>query len=159
MRPKIAFDPAALRGEMRKAFSLITGKWKLEILWLLNQRVHRFGELKKSIPGITQHMLTAQLRELEADGLVSREIFAEVPPRVEYSITSTAHALKPVMDGAVRLVASTQRQHGRTADMRPLIRDGRDERGNVPGPLPQRRRGAGSRCQATANCGRWNGFG
>ena len=67
--------------------------------WLLNQRVHRFGELKRSIPGITQHMLTAQLRELEADGLVSRQIFAEVPPRVEYSITSTANALKPVMDG------------------------------------------------------------
>ena len=79
--PKIVFDPAVVGGEVRKAFSMITGKWKLEILWLLNQRVHRFGELKRSIPGITQHMLTAQLRELEADGLVSRQIFAEVPPR------------------------------------------------------------------------------
>lgn len=98
IEPEATFDPAALHGEMREAFALITGKWKLEILWLLNQRVHRFGELKKSIPGITQHMLTAQLRELEADGLVSREIFAEVPPRVEYSITPTAHALKPVIE-------------------------------------------------------------
>lgn len=98
IEPGAVFDPVVLRGEMRKAFSMITGKWKLEILWLLNQRVHRFGELKKSIPGITQHMLTAQLRELEADGLISRQIFAEVPPRVEYSITPTAHALKPVME-------------------------------------------------------------
>ena len=70
IEPKTIADPLALRGEMRKAFSLITGKWKLEILWLLNQRRHRFGELKRSIPGITQHMLTAQLRELEADGLI-----------------------------------------------------------------------------------------
>jgi DNA-binding HxlR family transcriptional regulator len=98
IEPKTIADPLALRGEMRKAFSLITGKWKLEILWFLHQRVHRFGELKRSIPGITQHMLTAQLRELEADGLISRQIFAEVPPRVEYAISPKAKALKPVMD-------------------------------------------------------------
>ena len=88
--PKTVSDPIALRREMRRALATISGKWKLEILWLLNQRVHRFGELKRAIPGITQHMLTAQLRELEADGLVSRKIFPEVPPRVEYAITSTA---------------------------------------------------------------------
>jgi DNA-binding HxlR family transcriptional regulator len=69
--PKTVSDPIALRGEMREALATIAGKWKLEILWLLNQRIHRFGELKRAIPGITQHMLTAQLRELEADGLVS----------------------------------------------------------------------------------------
>ncbi len=68
---------------MRRAFALLSGKWKLEIIWLLNQRVYRFGELRKAIHGVTQHMLTAQLRELEADGLVSRTIFAEVPPRVD----------------------------------------------------------------------------
>jgi len=87
-----------LRAEIRKAFTLITGKWKLEILWLLNQRIHRFGELKRSIPGITQHMLTTQLRELEADGLISRTLFAEVPPRAEYALTARAKSLKPVMD-------------------------------------------------------------
>src|SRR5271166_5669784 len=93
-------DPevTALRAEARKALSVLTGKWKLEILWLLNQRLHRFGELRRGIPGITQHMLTAQLRELEADGLVSRRIFPEVPPRVEYTITSVAKNLKPVID-------------------------------------------------------------
>jgi DNA-binding HxlR family transcriptional regulator len=84
--------------EMRRAFALLSGKWKLEILWLLNQRVHRFGELRKGIPGITQHMLTAQLRELEADGLVSRTVFAQVPPRVDYEMTSKARGLGPTME-------------------------------------------------------------
>src|ERR1700732_2049667 len=96
--PKTVTDPGVLRTEMRAALSTITGKWKLEILWLLNQRVHRFGELRRAIPGITQHMLTTQLRELESDGLICREIFAEVPPRVEYTITPAARALKPVID-------------------------------------------------------------
>jgi DNA-binding HxlR family transcriptional regulator len=84
--------------EMRRAFALLSGKWKLEIMWLLNQRLYRFGELRKAIPGITQHMLTAQLRELEADGLVSRTVFAEVPLRVEYEMTQKARALGPTME-------------------------------------------------------------
>nr|WP_315847616.1 helix-turn-helix domain-containing protein [uncultured Rhodoferax sp.] len=84
--------------EMRRAFALLSGKWKLEIMWLLNQRMYRFGELRKAIPGITQHMLTAQLRELEADGLVSRTVFAEVPPRVEYEMTQKARGLGPTME-------------------------------------------------------------
>lgn len=84
--------------EMRRAFALLSGKWKLEIMWLLNQRVYRFGELRKAIPGITQHMLTTQLRELETDGLVSRTVFAEVPPRVEYAITPKARGLGPTME-------------------------------------------------------------
>ncbi len=76
----MAGEEINMHEEMRRAFALLSGKWKLEIMWLLNQRVYRFGELRKAIPGITQHMLTAQLRELEADGLVSRTVFAEVPP-------------------------------------------------------------------------------
>jgi DNA-binding HxlR family transcriptional regulator len=106
--PKAISDPLALRGEMRAALATIAGKWKLEILWLLNQRVHRFGELKRAIPGITQHMLTTQLRELEADDLVSRKIFAEIPPRVEYAITPSAKALKPVIDA----IFTWWRKHG-----------------------------------------------
>jgi DNA-binding HxlR family transcriptional regulator len=109
--PKTVSDPIALRGEMREALATDAGKWKLEILWLLNQRIHRFGELKRAIPGITQHMLTAQLRELEADGLVSRKIFAEIPPRVEYAITSRAKALKPVIDA----IFTWWRKHGSAA--------------------------------------------
>jgi DNA-binding HxlR family transcriptional regulator len=86
-----------MQDEMRRAFAMLSGKWKLEIMWMLNQRVYRFGELRKAIPGITQHMLTASLRELEADGLLTRTVFAEVPPRVEYEITTKARGLCPMM--------------------------------------------------------------
>ena len=75
----MAEDEINMHEEMRRAFALLSGKWKLEIMWLLNQRVYRFGELRKAIPGITQHMLTAQLRELEADGLVSRTVHTGPP--------------------------------------------------------------------------------
>jgi DNA-binding HxlR family transcriptional regulator len=91
-------QPEFARRELRTSLAMLTGKWKLEILWLLNQRIHRFGELRKSIPGVTQHMLTAQLRELETDGLITRAVFAEVPPKVEYAITDKARQLKPVFD-------------------------------------------------------------
>jgi len=92
-----ALQGADKHKQMRRAFSVLAGKWKLEILWFLNQRTHRFGELRRAIPSITQHVLTAQLRELESEGLVSRVVFAEVPPRVEYSLTDKARGLAPVM--------------------------------------------------------------
>ena len=95
----IRTDPAVakvVQAEFRRAVGMISGRWKLEILWLLNQGTHRFGELKRGLPGITQHMLTAQLRALEKDGLVKRTIYAEVPPRVEYEITPAARRLRPI---------------------------------------------------------------
>jgi DNA-binding HxlR family transcriptional regulator len=110
--------------EMRRAFTLLSGKWNLEIMWLLNQRVYRFGELRKAIPGITQHMLTAQLRELEADGLVSRTVFAEVPPRVEYEITPKARGLGPTMEA----LTAWWKQYGKTVPAKPNTR-GRKARG------------------------------
>jgi DNA-binding HxlR family transcriptional regulator len=70
-------------------------------MWQLRQGTHRFGELKRAIPGITQHMLTAQLRELEADGLVLRRVFAEVPVRVEYELSPSALSLKPIFDAII----------------------------------------------------------
>lgn len=93
-------EPAvsAVHKEVRGVVALIGGKWKLEILWLLNERIYRFNELRRTIPGVTQHMLTVQLRELEADGFVTRTIYPEVPPRVEYAITDDARKLKPVFD-------------------------------------------------------------
>ncbi|WP_299555263.1 helix-turn-helix domain-containing protein [uncultured Tateyamaria sp.] len=76
---------------------MIGGKWKLLILQILIfQGTKRFGELRKSIDGITQTMLTNQLRALEADGLVTRKVYAEVPPRVEYSASMDGLALEPV---------------------------------------------------------------
>lgn len=101
--------------EMRRAFALLSGKWKLEIMWLLNQRMYRFGELRKAIPGITQHMLTAQLRELESDGLVSRTVYAEVPPRVEYQITQKARGLGPTMEA----LTAWWNEYGKTVPPKP----------------------------------------
>jgi DNA-binding HxlR family transcriptional regulator len=88
--------------QFHRALAVLTGKWKGEILWQLVQRKHRFGELRQSIPGVTQHMLTTQLRDLEANGLVKRTVYPEVPPRVEYEITASALALKPVFDELFR---------------------------------------------------------
>jgi DNA-binding HxlR family transcriptional regulator len=74
------------------------GKWKALIIYYLLSGTKRFGELGKMISGVTQRSLTLQLRELEADGIVSREIFAEVPPRVEYSLTPFGQTLSPVLE-------------------------------------------------------------
>ncbi len=76
---------------------MVDGKWKvLIVMHLTAQRVCRFGELRRKLPQVTQRMLTLQLREMEADGLVTRHVFAEVPPRVEYSLTEPGRDLKSV---------------------------------------------------------------
>lgn len=69
------------------ALAVIGGKWKTAILWELHLGRRRFGELRRLLPGISERILTLQLREMEADGIIHREVFAEVPPRVEYSVT------------------------------------------------------------------------
>ena len=76
---------------------VIGGKWKGVILYHLLERPYRFGELRKTMPTITQHMLTKQLRELEADGIVHREVFPEVPPKVEYSLTEVGESLREIL--------------------------------------------------------------
>ena len=76
----------------------IGGKWKIPVIWLLWLRGRRFGELRRALPGVTQHMLTATLRELEADGLVTRSAFSEIPPRVEYALTESSLALCHVFE-------------------------------------------------------------
>jgi len=78
---------------------VIGGKWKPIILWRLHvEGVRRFGELKKAMPNITQKMLTQQLRELEADGMVSRHVHPEVPPRVEYALTPLGESVIPILE-------------------------------------------------------------
>lgn len=65
---------------------MVGGKWKAVILWLLDEKPHRFGELKRDLPGISERILIKQLREMEQDGLIMRHDFKSVPPKVEYSI-------------------------------------------------------------------------
>jgi DNA-binding HxlR family transcriptional regulator len=79
--------------------AVIGGKWKPAILWELRQhRVRRFGALKRALPDITQKMLTQQLRELESDSIVHRKVYAEVPPRVEYTLTDYGNSLTPILN-------------------------------------------------------------
>lgn len=78
--------------------TLIGDKWKVLILRDLMDGTKRFGELKKSIGAVTQKVLTAQLRAMEESGLVNRRVYAEVPPRVEYTLTETGYSLKPILE-------------------------------------------------------------
>jgi DNA-binding HxlR family transcriptional regulator len=77
---------------------LISDRWKVLILRDLMAGTRRFGELKSSIGHVTQKVLTANLREMEAQGLLTRKVYAEVPPRVEYSLTDLGRSLKPILD-------------------------------------------------------------
>ncbi len=76
---------------------ILNGKWKLSILWYISRRTIRFNELQRKLSNITQRTLTMQLRELERDGLIKRKAYAEVPPRVEYSLTELGETVKPIL--------------------------------------------------------------
>ena len=78
--------------------TLISDKWKVLILRDLLTGTKRFGELKKSIGGVSQKVLTAQLRQMEESGLLTRKVYPEVPPRVEYTLTELGYSLKPILD-------------------------------------------------------------
>jgi DNA-binding HxlR family transcriptional regulator len=77
---------------------VIGGRWKVPILWHLFKGTLRFSELRRGLEGITQKMLTQQLRELESDGIVNRKVYPQVPPKVEYSLTGEGQSLKPVVE-------------------------------------------------------------
>ncbi len=82
---------------LEAAFDVIGGKWKVIILWRLHPGPKRFGELKRLVAGISEKMLIQQLKEMEADGLVCRKAFPEIPPRVEYSLTPMGISLKDLL--------------------------------------------------------------
>jgi DNA-binding HxlR family transcriptional regulator len=83
--------------EIEATLTVLSGKWKILILWQLIRRECRFNELRRAIKGVSQHMLTQQLRDLERHGIISRTVFPEVPPRVEYALTEHGESLKSVI--------------------------------------------------------------
>src|SRR5436305_12258788 len=87
---------------LEAALDVVGGKWKPIVLWRLMPGPHRFGELRRLVTGISEKMLIQQLREMQADGIVARKDFKEVPPRVEYSLTpfgvSLGEALRPLCE-------------------------------------------------------------
>ena len=83
---------------MELTIDVVGGKWKSMILWIISLRTVRFNALRRELHGITQKMLTQQLRELETDGLVIRKVYAVVPPKVEYTLTDQAKKLLPVLE-------------------------------------------------------------
>jgi DNA-binding HxlR family transcriptional regulator len=110
-------QPRAFSCSVSAALSVIGGKWKGVILFHLLEGTKRFNELHRMVPDVTQRMLTLQLRELEADNIVHRKVYAEVPPRVEYSLTEFGHTLEPILmdlkywgDGYKERLASTREE-------------------------------------------------
>lgn len=163
--------PEAAARAVEEALRLIKGRWKLRILFhLFGGQVRRFSELERSIPGVSQKMLTQQLRQLEQAGLVHRVIYPEVPPKVEYALTDWGQALCPVLDALLQwlpddrakpatlgagLETSSQPRGplSQTGPRRPSVRgrtqDRRHDNGATqvadgPEPLPDRATGDGS---------------
>lgn len=89
------------------ALQAIGGKWKTSLLWALHLRPHRFAELRRLLPGISEKVLAQQLRQMEADGLISRRDYDEVPPRVEYAVTPLGLSL----NDAVTAMSKWGKQH------------------------------------------------
>lgn len=108
--------------EIEATLAVLSGKWKILILWQLMRRECRFNELRRAIKGVSQHMLTTQLRDLERHGIITRTIFPEVPPRVEYALSEHGESLKSV----IRALAKWGHVHlERQAARRPARRSGK----------------------------------
>jgi DNA-binding HxlR family transcriptional regulator len=105
---------------------LIDGKWKGVVLYHLFEGTLRFNEIRRRLPNVTQRMLTNQLRELEADGLIIRKIYPQVPPKVEYSLSTRGRTLKPV----IKALKAWGDAH---LGVSPIAQDKRD--GSLRGPL------------------------
>ena len=103
LQPLPAENKRLVQGEkvyntpMEVTLEVIGGKWKALLVYRLLNGALRFSELKRQVPGITEKMLTQQLRELERDGVLNRRVFAEVPPRVEYCVSEHGRSLEPVL--------------------------------------------------------------
>ena len=96
--PEFEFREKRYNNPVELSLDVIGGKYKMPILWRLKDKPWRYGELKKGIGKVTHKMLTVQLRELEEDGLIHREVFAQIPPKVEYSLTEEGKTVIPIID-------------------------------------------------------------
>ena len=96
--PDITYDHKIYYNPVEFALHFIGGTWKMPILWRLNQATMRYSELKKTLPHITDKMLSSQLRELERDELISRKVYPVVPPKVEYTISEKGKNVIPVIE-------------------------------------------------------------
>lgn len=91
---------------IEEAFRMLEGRWKMVIIFhLFDQGTLRFSELERAIPGVSQKMLIQQLRELERDGIVSRKVYPQVPPKVEYQLTPWGQTMCPALDGLLEWAA------------------------------------------------------
>ena len=95
---EIDFKGKKYNNPVELSLDTVGGKWKIPIIWILKDDTKRYGELKKSLPGVTHKMLTQQLRELERDEIISRLVYQEVPPKVEYKLTLLGKSVLPVID-------------------------------------------------------------
>jgi len=96
--PVLSFKEKKFRSAVELSLNILGGKWKILIIWQLKDSAKRYGELKKSLPGVTHKMLTQQLRELEQDEIISRKVYSEIPPKVEYNLTLLGKTIIPVID-------------------------------------------------------------
>ncbi len=97
------YTPSTAASDVEDLFRLLEGRWKLVILFhLFGGKVQRFSDFEKLIPTISQKMLAQQLRQLEADGLVTRKVYPQVPPKVEYRLTEWGQALCPALDALLQ---------------------------------------------------------
>lgn len=104
------YTPSTAALGVEEALKLLEGRWKLIILFhLFDGKVQRYSDFEKLIPGISQKMLAQQLRQLEADGIVSRKLYPQVPPKVEYRLTEWGQALCPALDAILKW--AEQREH------------------------------------------------
>jgi DNA-binding HxlR family transcriptional regulator len=100
--PAFTFQDREYNNPVELALDVIGGKWKMPILWRLNERLYRYNELRRGLGNVTDKMLTQQLREMEAHGLITRTIYPQVPPKVEYRITELGKTALPIIEALRR---------------------------------------------------------
>ncbi len=96
--PEFEYDGRRMNNPVELSLHVIGGKWKMPILWRLRAETRRYSELRRSLPRVTDRMLTRQLRELEASGLISRTVHPVVPPHVDYAITDLGRTALPAIE-------------------------------------------------------------